>query len=150
MASSTRQQIIEAVKARLEAIDGEAPYETAVGERVYVNEYPAMGPDDPLTAIVVTIGDDIPKGTAEHVILELPMEMHAIASDRIDDCWLAVEPVLADIKRAMEQADRTLGGLVRRFMQRGITRTLPRDEGSTTVGAGITYVFPYLEAWGQP
>lgn len=150
MATSTRQQIIEAVKARLEAINGEAPFETAVGERVYVNQHPALGPDDALTAIAVVIGEDIPRGTAEHVILELPVEIHALASDHIEDCWLAVEPVLSDIKRAMELADRTLGGLVRRFMERGPTRTLPRDEGSTTVGAGITYVFPYIEAWGQP
>lgn len=151
MAKSTRQQIIEALKARLEAIRQPSDvFDTDAGATVYVNESPALGEVDPLTALVMVIGDDIPVRTGEHVMLTLPVEVQAIASDAIDDCWLAVEPLLSDIKRAIELPDRSLGRLLRQRLERDVTRTLPRDEGSTTVGASITYHCPYIEAWGNP
>ena len=150
MADSTRQQIIDAVKARLEAIRQGATFQTDAGYVVYVNESPALGPDDPDTAIAVAIGDDIPQWHGEQVLLTLPMEINAVASDQIRDAWRAVEPVLADIKRAIELEDRFLGGLLKYRLSRHSTRTLPRDEGSTTVGVGITYHFEYAEVWGQP
>lgn len=151
MAKSTRQQIIEALQARLEAIRQPSDtFDTDAGAVIYVNESPALGEDDPKTAIVMVIGDDVPTRTGEHVILTLPVEIQAIASDDIDNCWMAVEPVLADIKRAIELSDRSLGRLLRQRIERGATRTLPREEGSTTVGVSISYDCPYVEAWGNP
>jgi hypothetical protein len=147
---STRQQIIEVFRARLLAIAAGAQFETDAGATVFVNETPALGPDDPATAIAVVIGEDIPSRSGEHTILELPIEIHALANADLDAPWVAVEAVLADIKRAIELPDRSLGGLVKARIERGSTRTLEREDGSTTVGAGITYLVPYAEVWGDP
>lgn len=154
--TSIRQQLIELVKARLEAIaagqssaDG-VTFATDAGENVFVNETPALGPDDPAMAIAVVIGEDSVSRTGEHAVIELPMEIHALARADLDEPWKASEAVLADIKRAMELADRSFGNRLRPRMERGSTRTLEREEGSTTVGVGITYLFPYIEQWGAP
>lgn len=154
--TSTRQRILEVVKARLEAIVEGQPsadgvvFATSAGELVFMNETPALGPDDPDIAIAVVVGDDAPNRTGEHVSLELPLELQAIAKADLEEPWAAAEMVLADIKRAMELRDRTLEGLVRPRMERGVTRTLEREPGTPVVGVGIAYLCPYIEQWGAP
>jgi hypothetical protein len=157
-ATSTRQQIIEAFKGRLEAIHTgpNSDFETDAGDSVWVNEEPNLGPDDAPVAIAVAIGDDIPERTGENVLIGLPFEFQAIASANYEDAWKAIEPVLSDIKRAIELEDRFLvtpaapNGLLCYRFARGVTRTLPRDDGSLTVGVGITYLTHYKEGWGTP
>jgi hypothetical protein len=46
--------------------------------------------------------------------------------------------------------DRTLGQLVPNRIERGSTRTLPREPGNGVVGAGVTYIATHLERWGNP
>lgn len=154
--TSIRQQLLELVKARLEAIRSNATsadgvqFATDAGEHVFINETPALGPDDPEIAIAVGIGDDAVARTGEHAVIEMPLELHALAKADLEEPWKASEAVLADIKRAMELTDRSFGGRLRPRMERGTTRTLEREEGSTTVGVGVTYTFPYIEQWGAP
>lgn len=148
--SSRRQQIVEALKARLEAITIANGFDTNVGTTIYVGESPDLGPDDADTAIAIVVGDEEPQFQGEHVYLELPISIQAIAKANLDESWLNVEAVIGDIKRAVELADRTLGGLVKRQIVRGPVRALHREPGNTTVGASVTYIAPFTEVWGSP
>lgn len=150
MAASRRRKILEAIKTRLGAIRVSSGFATDAGLMVFLNEAPALGPDDPSTAIVILVGVDTPMWQGETMLLRLPLEIQAIAKADIDAPWLAVEDVLGDIKKAVELADRTLGGLVRRQIDRGPTQTLQREPGSEYVGLSILYTAPYKEAWGSP
>lgn len=148
--STRRRAILEAVKARLEAIRQDDGYATDAGAMVFLCEAPALGPDDPDVAIVILVGEDEPRFQGEHILLRMPMEIQAVAKAGLDEPWLAVEDVLGDIKTAVEATDRTLGSLVKRQVERGATVTLEREPGSTYVGATITYYAPYAERWGHP
>lgn len=154
---SRRQQILEALKARVEAIiagaestPGGAVYQTSAGLHVYLGEEPGFGPDDPDLAIAIVVGDEEPGYQGENIFINLPIGFRVLAKASLDEPWTAVEAVIADVKRAVEQPDRTLGGLVKRQIQRGAVSTLQREAGSLAVGAVSVYRAPYLEMWGNP
>lgn len=147
---SKRQLILEAIVDRLEAIEPGNDFLTDAGENVYLGFEPPFGPDDPDRAIAVTVDDEQAQRTQANVLSLLPIQIAAIARASIDAPWIAVEEVLADIKRAIELDDRTLGGLLNHRLERGNTSTLERDEGSETVGAVITYNAQIVEGWGTP
>ena len=145
-----RQEILTVLRDRLETIAIAAGYQTDAGENVFLGELPALGEDDPDVALAIVVGDEVPQYQGEQLFVRLPFELHTIAKADLDEPWLTVEQLIADVKRAIEQPDRTLGGLVRRMIEREAVRTVPREPGSTTVGAMVVYVAPYLEAWGDP
>lgn len=141
MSASKRRQIIEAVKARQETTN----------EVVFLNEASGFGPDDPRTAIVIVIGDDIVRQHGEHTYITLPLSIQAVVAADLDAPWIASEDILALCKTAMELDDRTLGGLVAGDgLSRGTTRTLKREEGSPFVGVAVDYFAAYTELWGHP
>jgi hypothetical protein len=149
---SRRADLLSAFVARLEAITVANGYETNAGQAVYLNETPALGPDDPAVAIAVLIGDDVIRATqpGKKLLLGLPLTIQAIAKADLDVAWMTVETMLSDIKRAIEQADLTIGGLAEQELQRGRTRTIVREAGETTVGLAIEYAAYYAEQWGNP
>lgn len=147
---STRDQLLAAVVARLRAIRRRAGFATDVGEAVFRGVLPILGPDDPDTAVAVVVGEDTPRFQGEQLLIRLPLHLAVVAKADLDEPWESVELVLTDVKRAMELADRTVGGLVRGGLERGQTRTLDREPGTTTTGVVVTYIAPYLERWGQP
>lgn len=148
--ATTRAAILGALLARLEAIATTAGYETNAGAHVYLGEVLALGPDDPDVVIGILPQDDAVQWQGVGLFVQWPIEIQAVAKVDVEDGWLTVEAVLGDIKRAVEQEDRMLGGLVKRQLIRDRTITLEREPGSTTMGVGIIYVAPYGEAWGQP
>lgn len=145
-----RRAIVEAFQTRLGAIAVADGFRTDAGLHIFLQETPALGDDDPDIAIALLTRADESSWQGEHVMLRLPVEIQAVAKDSLDAPWLLVEDLLADIKTAVELEDRTLGGLVRRQIERGATVTVERAEGSTVVGLSITYVAPYTERWGHP
>lgn len=146
-----RQQIIEAVRDRLQDITTLHEFETDAGNAVYVGERPELGESDPEAAIALLIGVDQIRTQTEQLLILLPLEIHALAKVDLErQGYLTAEQVLGDIKRAVELTDRTLGGLVKRQIQRGATRVVERRPGSTTVGIAITYFALYTELWGNP
>ncbi len=148
MAESVRLTIITAVRDRLAGISVEAGYRTDVGARVFVNERPDLGPDDPVNAIAMLIGDFDPTYQGVCVYGPLPIEIQALSRAALDDFYVEAERVLADIVQAIETEDRALGGILTGRIEGGLVRTVPRDPGMTTAGVSITYVFPYRRAWG--
>ena len=148
--ASRRQQVLAALVARVQAITVDDGFNTDAGTAVYLGETPMLGPDDPLVAIALIVGDDDPGYQGEHVFVKLPIEIQGVAFADQTDSWMAVEAVIEDIKRAVELEDRSLGKLLRSELERGPTRTLRREPGSSTVGAGVTYLAPIAEKWGTP
>jgi hypothetical protein len=108
-----------------------------------------LGADDPDTAIAIVVQDTAPQYQGENVFEVLPVEIQALAKADLDEPWIAAEEILSRCITAIELTDRTLGGLVKRMIEIGPTRTLPREEGSTTVGIAITYRAPYSRRWGR-
>lgn len=151
MALSRRRRILEALKVRAEAIHGPG-FETNAGHRVFLGYAPLLGPDDPDQAIAILPGDDEVDHSGARFGIVLPVEVFAIVKASLDEPWKLVEGVIADVKRAIETDDRTLGGLLPHdhALSRGTTRTLEREPGTPFVGAAITYQVLYTEAWGEP
>lgn len=150
MDAPKRQRILETVLARLQRITVENGRLTNAGERVYLGESPELGPDDPINAIAVMVQDTDVKFQGMNIYEVMPIEIQALARADIEAPYVSAEAVLGDIVAAIEQEDRTMGGLVLRQIELGTTRVVPREAGMTTVGVGITYFCPFVRAWGQP
>lgn len=149
-ATSIRRRVMAALIDRLAAISVNDGYETDAGASILFGEAPQLGPGDPDTALAIVIGDDAPTAQASvAMMVPTPFEVHGVAKVTPEDPFNPVEAVLADIKRAVELPDRTLGGLLAEI-QRGETRGLPRDPGATTAGVAITYLLTWKEGWGNP
>lgn len=149
---SRRADLLSAIATRLAAITVANGYVTDAGQAIFVNETPTLGPDDPDAAIAVLIGDDQIRAAqpGKKLLIALPITVQALVKADLDDAWLTAEGVLADVKQAIEQDDLTLGGLAEQEIQRGQTRTVPREPSNTTVGVAIGYVAHYAEQWGNP
>ena len=155
MAATKRRQIIEAFRDRLSAITLAGNFNTDVGRVIYLGEQPTLGAQDP-AAIAITVEEDAPDpgqglggGANAAVKTELPVSIHALVFADIEAPLVAIEDVIGDIKKAVELADRTLGGLVGE-LTRGPVRPLEREEGSVVVGATAEYRVVYSEGWGSP
>jgi hypothetical protein len=150
MATTQRRAILAQLLAYAGAITVENGYETDGGLRVYFGESPALGEDDPPTAIALVVLESLPQPRGGFIEEPVDVEVQALARASLDEPYIAAEVVLGDIMRAFEQADRTLGGLVKGEMTIGAIRTVPREAGSTTVGVSVVYRLSHLRRWGQP
>jgi hypothetical protein len=150
---TTRRQILEALKDRVEGITRGGGYTTNAGHLVTLNEVYNLGANDsdPDVAVAMLVDPDEVKGwQGEYVRLRLPVRFIATARATLVEPWLAAEDVLGDLKEAIEATDRTLAGLVRQELQRGSTATMQKEPGSTFVGVILTYYADYVERWGNP
>ena len=152
-AASKRRLILEAIVSRLEDIALNNGYETDAGLALYTGEIPQLGEDDPTEAIAVVFGEDDPKslGDGRGFVIRLQAQISALCKVSADEPWQRIEMVLADIKRAMETNDLTLGGLLTGpFERSAATQTHPREPGSLTAGIMLPYTLTYKEGWGAP
>lgn len=145
-----RRAILEALRSRVAAITVDNGFSTDAGAALFLNEVPALGPDDPEVAIAMLVDDDEVAWQGKKVLLRLPVRLIALARADLDAPWTAVENVLGDIKRAVELEDRLVGGLLHAFLERGVTSTREREAGSDAVGCEVPYIAPYSEGWGDP
>jgi len=150
MPLSARQTILEAFKACLQTIQRANGYQSDVGLRVFMGEVLVLGEDDPDEIAAVVVQEDEVRFVGKKLAVRLPVQLQAQAKATLDEPWARVEAVIADIKTAVETENRDLGGRVRWQIGRESTRAMDRQEGSLIVGASITYVVPYGEAWGMP
>ena len=157
MTATGRQLLLEAYLARLALIKTADGYQTNVGASpsttLVLGESVELGQDDPEAVIAIVVGDEEPRRSDENVYSVLPVEFQALvrvsANGSFSVAYLAAEAILSDIKKAIETPDR-FASLVRPRIERGVVRTVPREPGSLTVGVGITYLAPRIEAWGRP
>lgn len=150
MSESQRQKAIATLRTRVRNIRTGLGFQTNVGETVILGERPALGDSDPDAAVVMVVGEDDITHQAEDVTTWVPVGIQALAKASIDDPWMTVEAVIADIKQAVE-IDHDLGGtLPRRGLERVSVAPLDREEGSTFVGAVVAYRLLTKEKWGAP
>jgi hypothetical protein len=154
--ATRRRELLEALFARVQAIattnlagNGE-PFATDLGQNAHLGVMPQFGQDDPDVALVVMPDDDSPGYQGENVVAKWPIHVAVVAKVSIDEPWQVIEDAIGDIKRAVETADRMLGGKPRHALLRGPTRAIPREPGSLTVGASVTYIVTVTEKWGDP
>lgn len=150
MTDARRQLILSTLIERVSVIRVANGYQTDAGATLFIGETPPLGPDDPAAALAIVVGDEEPLYQGEQLFIRLPYDIQALANPGLEQPWLVVEATITDIKRAVELADRTLGGLVKRQIERRAVRSLPREPGTETIGAAVTYVAPYTEKWGDP
>jgi hypothetical protein len=136
------------LRTRLQQITVANGFNTDAGDLVFLGERPALGPDDPAAAVAIVVGPDEPTFQGPKIILVLPVQVEAHVREDVADPWLQVEAVIEDIKTAVE-LDHDLGGRVN-DLRRGSVTPLDREDGSTTVGAGIEYRLVIAEQWGTP
>jgi len=155
VAKSIRQRIVETIETRLQAIHGDE-FQTNAGHRVFLGVDAELSTEDDLdhpedsAAIQISVGDDEPDHHMERVQRTMPVVISSVALATYRKPWAAIEATLADIQRAMELEDRTLGGLVPSDIDEGLIRTRERESGSEVVGSEITYTVIYSHQWGQP
>lgn len=146
---SIRIDLLDTISARVRDIAVSRGYETDAGRRVYVGQAAELGPDDPATAIAIMLGEtEITEPSQGFVQEEIDLELQALATGSADDPYRLAEMVAADLKRAVEQPDRTLGGLVHGQLSCVAQRMVPREEGVLTVGVAVLYRLRYLRRWG--
>ena len=148
---SRRKKIIGRFAELAKQITVENGYRTNAGLYVKVNKRLVFGEGDPKYGIAIIVGLESVKPAPEHVVVRLPINLQAIVAETdVEEPWDVVEDVIADIKQAVEQQDRTLGRLVKSEIERGATQTLEQEPGSEFTGTEITYIATYPEMWGHP
>ena len=153
-----REAILKVFKTRLGEIQTANGFFTDAGLALQIGESHRIGPDDPVPAVAVLVGDDEIVHEGERIAVTLPIDIEIVTRAEETDGWQSIERALGDVKRAMEL--NTSGHRLTDIpdsvgtppqLQRGNTRTLPREEGSVTIGAVLRYrVGPFTEGWGQP
>lgn len=153
---SAREQAIDELVARVSRITQANGFNTDAGLQVLLMELPAFGPDDPPAALVIVVPEDAPDPRQrEHVITTVTFNIQAIVPAALEgqewQPWREIERIIADIKRAVELPDRTLGGaLITDGLTRGATRPLEREPGAEVVGGAVEYHAMFGEVWGNP
>lgn len=152
--ATRRKSVLAALVTRLAAIQIANGFATDAGKTLVVGTTPAFGEDDPKQAIAILVGDDSTTWQQRGLACsnKVPYLICALSDADVANAWMTIEDLIGDIKRAIEVEDRTLGGLLTTDgpLERGPTAAFPREPGSTTVGAYVTYFAGLKEGWGTP
>ncbi|HUH20454.1 MAG TPA: hypothetical protein VFD36_02405 [Kofleriaceae bacterium] len=151
MADSRRKLILLALAARLQTITRDNGYNTDAGERVEHGQHTVSGDDTlPRLALVAGVVDQIEKNLASKELRQWALAVSGLLADDPTDP-LAVEDLLADIKRALFRAeDPRLGGLAVQVQSlAGETVTDP-EEGGKVVAVTVPFAVRYEEGYGEP
>jgi hypothetical protein len=155
MAQSRLELILEAAKGRLEAISTTGGYSTDAGQAVYLGAVPALGPHDDTAAIALLPGFENLKVVGGFNQFTLVLQIQALvfvpSDERLSDSFLTALAMLADIRKAMELEDRTLGGkLGGNGLEAGLPSLVERETGSQFVGVQMEYRGLVKNDWGNP
>lgn len=152
---SIRQAIVTELLWRLGAIAIASGYQTDAGQQLFAGETPSLGPSDPDAAIALVVRDDLPSDQSGFgvdatgiVVTVLPIDVVAVAKADLAQPWVTVEAIIADIRKAIETADRSIGGILTKNLLRGRVRSLPRESGGTVIGATVEYRAIFADEWG--
>jgi len=144
-----RVLILERLGALAATITKANGYDSDAGLKVFIGGTGELGPADPDYAIALVPGDELAEEQGR-ISNTLPVAVQAIGKSDALDAWINLELLLGDLKKAIELEDRTLGSVLKGVMKRGITRSIERPPGATTIGLEIFYTCPYVDEWGNP
>lgn len=151
-APSVREQVADAVIARVREIQRINGFNTDAGLAVVLGQRVAPSESDPDTVLQVMVGSDTnATWQSGKVFYRIPFEFQVISRAGRAESWREAERLLQDVKRAIELPDTKLGGLLDHpGLERIPARTLEREPGAEDVGIEITYLAPVQESWGNP
>lgn len=147
---SHRSAALAVLISRLSSITIANGYSTDAGATLVTAERPDLGPDDPDEGINMLVRASTPTRNGDAIFERLPVDVQVLAKANLDDPLATVEAVLADVKTAVEQDHDLNGTLPDQGLERGPTRPLDREPGSTTVGVEVSYFLDCREKWGAP
>ncbi len=160
---SKRSRAITELVRRLEFIQLVHGYSCDAGLKILLGETPSFGEGDPQSAIAIAIGRDEPTTSGGLVRSRMPIEIHALVRADMAAPLVATEALITDIRAAVEiegrdqnailggdaSIDRSLDGItLSKGFERGPITPLPREPGSTFVGAIVEYLAIFEEQWG--
>lgn len=152
MSSPKPLRILEAITARLAVISQAAGYYSDIGCRVRADRRDPLEAELPCCSVILgerLAGDTHPKRAR----VEMPISVVAFAALEGRDSEVAGSELLADLCRAVELEDSTLGGLLQES-QYGLTfvseEIFQPEAGTNVVGARITYACPHIRRSGDP
>ena len=140
--------IVKTLSDRLKVIDGSDPYYTAIGSTVVRGKRQFSESELPACACYLaprSVEDG--KGDQQKINAQLIIEAHHTVGDHPEDTAIYM---LADIQRAMELADETVGGKVlNRVDFAGDAITYPEDAGKT-VAVQVAYDIDHIRTYADP
>lgn len=149
-----------AMRTRLQAIDGNSPYNTAAGSNIFISR--ATVEPEQLPCLIIFAGDEtaapttgegVPSGQSQamRIVLDVTVEGHIEAAQ--SNTGEQLEKIKADIKRALLRfAEPTLkDGLfaIGPLGYLGAT-PLPREDGDKTESVQCRFRVTYTEKFGDP
>lgn len=149
-----------AMRTRLRAIDGNAPYNTAAGERVYLSRATVEEAD--LPCLILWAGDETAEASsgggpaagqtqAMRITLDVNVEGHIAAAQ--SNTGEQLEKIKADIKRALLRyaEPKLTDGLfaIGPLVYLGAS-PLPREDGAATEAVQCRFRVTYTEKFGDP
>jgi hypothetical protein len=126
---SSRQLVRQAWKTRVET----------AGYPVSLGKVPTPGPDDPPKVIALLFTDAVTV-QGRKKFHRTTVHVHALADTDLEEMVTA-------IKTAVETADHEVAGLP---VEPVSEQDLRGEDGSTTVGAVLSYACTWQETWGAP
>lgn len=146
--STQAQQAIAAIVARLEAISVVGGYNTDAGDQVHLGRRGFDAESDTFPLLSVFSGaEQVERLTAGRYRCTREIRITGYVDDTTTPT-VALEELVEDVQRAVEQADETLGGLVHSLEYTGLDEPEPRDDGGTVSGVVVTYSIEYDREYG--
>ncbi len=144
------QQIVDAIATRLESVAMEFGYYTNMGLKVHRDQRPPQADSLPCCMVYLeTRSAESQQCDAIRCTLLINVIGYAERIDPSEDLGIQM---LADIQRAVELEDDTLGGLLRG--QFGLAfvsdEIFMPDVGVNAVGARVVYSAPHVRFYGDP
>ena len=144
-------RIIDAVAARLADIQVANGYYTDMGLRVIL-DFRAPQSEE-LPAVSVFLGERAAESNLGcDARVEMLINVIGYVAKDGGQAYLLGDEILADIQRAMETEDETLGGLLR--FQYGMAYAADEifmpEVGADAVGARVSYTAPHVRKYGDP
>lgn len=160
MSDSIALRAIYAIRTRLQAINGSAPYNTAAGSNIFISR--ATVDDSVLPCLIIFAGDEtaapstgegVPSGQSQamRMTLDISVEGHIAAAQ--SNTGEQLEKIKADIKRALLlYAEPTLKAGLFSIGPIGYVGAspLPREDGDVTESVQCRFRVTYTEKFGDP
>lgn len=160
MTDSVALRAIYAMRTRLQAIDGNSPFNTAAGGTVLINRSVVEKGDLPLIVIVPgdetvepSSGGGVADGRSQAVKVQFDVNVEGMVLAEQSNTGEQLEEIKADIKRALMLFDEpTLKDGLFSIGPIGYlgSTPLPREDGAATESVQCRFRVTYTEKFGDP
>lgn len=140
---------IAAIETRLQAITVVNGYNTNAGNQVHLGLRGFDAEAETFPQLSIASGQEqVEELTARRYRCRREIRISGYVED-VSAPTVALEYLIEDVQRAMEQSDETLGGLVHFLGYEGLDVNEPREDGGAVSSMVISYVIEYDRSYGQ-